>query len=108
MTKDFHNFNYLIFFSQKDDKEKKNEKLATAILDSKKEKPNRLLVDQSEKDDNSVISLSQAKMDQLGLFRGDTVVLKVDSNRVVYFCLGEENLKGVVDLMLRFTTVLGQ
>ena len=63
---------------KKDDKEKKNEALATAILKDKV-KPNRLLVDQSEKDDNSVISLSQAKMDELGLFRGDTVILKVRS-----------------------------
>ncbi|CAJ0578062.1 unnamed protein product, partial [Mesorhabditis spiculigera] len=60
--------------------EKKNEKLATAILNSKA-KPNRLLVDQSEKDDNSVISLSQAKMDELGLFRGDTVMLKGKKRR---------------------------
>lgn len=55
-------------FSAKDAKELKNESLATAILD-KKSKPNRLIVDQIEKDDNSVVALSQAKMDELGLFR---------------------------------------
>ncbi|KAF8387100.1 hypothetical protein PRIPAC_76242 [Pristionchus pacificus] len=59
----------------KDAKELKNESLATAILD-KKSKPNRLIVDQIEKDDNSVVALSQAKMDELGLFRGDAVILK--------------------------------
>ncbi|ETN74126.1 hypothetical protein RB195_019171 [Necator americanus] len=59
----------------KDEKEKKNEALATAILKDKV-KPNRLIVDQSDKDDNSIIALSQAKMDELALFRGDTVVLK--------------------------------
>ena len=75
----------MLLFSQKDEKEKKNEKLATAILDNKKSKPNRLLVDQSEKDDNSVVSLSQAKMDELGLFRGDTVILKVGCFKV-YHC----------------------
>ncbi|CAD6191919.1 unnamed protein product [Caenorhabditis auriculariae] len=57
------------------DDQKKNEKLSTAIM-NKKSKPNRLMVDQSEKDDNSVIVLSQAKMDELGLFRGDAVLLK--------------------------------
>lgn len=73
-------------FSAKDEKEKKNEALATAILKDKV-KPNRLLVDQSDKDDNSIISLSQAKMDELALFRGDTVVLKVsDWILFAFFC----------------------
>ena len=49
--------------------------LATAIL-RKKERPNRLLVDEAASDDNSVVALSQAKMDELQLFRGDTVLLK--------------------------------
>jgi len=52
-----------------------SEELATAIL-KKKEWPNRLLVEDAAQDDNSVVSLSQAKMDELGLFRGDTVLLK--------------------------------
>jgi len=52
-----------------------SEELATAIL-KKKERPNRLLVEDAAQDDNSVVSLSQAKMDELGLFRGDTVLLK--------------------------------
>ena len=49
--------------------------LATAIL-KKKERPNRLIVEETANDDNSCVSLSQAKMDELGLFRGDTVLLK--------------------------------
>ena len=53
----------------------KNEKLATAIL-NKKARPNRLIVEESANDDNSVVALSQAKMDELGFFRGDTVLLK--------------------------------
>jgi len=53
----------------------KNEKLATAIL-NKKARPNRLVVEESVNDDNSVVALSQAKMDELGFFRGDTVLLK--------------------------------
>lgn len=54
---------------------KTGEDLATAIL-NKKSKPNRLLVEDSVGDDGSVVSLSQAKMDELQLFRGDTVILK--------------------------------
>lgn len=49
--------------------------LATAIL-KRKDRPNRLLVEEAVNDDNSVVSLSQAKMDELRLFRGDTVLLK--------------------------------
>ncbi|CAH8658706.1 unnamed protein product [Heterobilharzia americana] len=42
----------------------------------KKRKPNRLIVDSTIKDDNSVVSMSQAKMDELQLFRGDTVFIR--------------------------------
>nr|CAI5831102.1 unnamed protein product [Callosobruchus analis] len=49
--------------------------LATAIL-RKKDRPNRLIVEEAVNDDNSVVALSQAKMDELQLFRGDTVLLK--------------------------------
>lgn len=42
----------------------------------KKSRPNRLLVEEAINEDNSVVSLSQAKMDELQLFRGDTVLLK--------------------------------
>ncbi len=40
-----------------------------------KAKPNRLLREEAVNDDNSVV-LSQEKMDELQLFRGDTVLLK--------------------------------
>ncbi|XP_014671341.1 PREDICTED: transitional endoplasmic reticulum ATPase [Priapulus caudatus] len=49
--------------------------LATAILRTKA-KPNRLIVEDAVNDDNSVVALSQTKMDELELFRGDTVLLK--------------------------------
>jgi transitional endoplasmic reticulum ATPase len=48
---------------------------ATAIL-RQKVKPNRLLVEDSPNDDNSVIGLSQDKMDELDLYRGDTALIK--------------------------------
>jgi hypothetical protein len=51
------------------------EALATAIL-SRKMTPNTLLVDDSIVDDHSTISLSKAKIDELGLFDGDIVLLK--------------------------------
>uniref|UniRef100_A0A1I7UR41 vesicle-fusing ATPase n=1 Tax=Caenorhabditis tropicalis TaxID=1561998 RepID=A0A1I7UR41_9PELO len=64
----------------KDEKEKKNDELATAILKDKA-RPNRLIIDQSDNDDNSMVCLSQAKMDELGLFRGDSVILKGKKRR---------------------------
>ncbi|EDV22363.1 uncharacterized protein TRIADDRAFT_58897 [Trichoplax adhaerens] len=58
----------------------KNDELATAILRTK-DKPNRLIVEDAVNDDNSVVSLTQAKMDELQLFRGDTVLLKGKKRR---------------------------
>jgi len=49
--------------------------LSTAILQQKM-KPNRLIVEEAIQDDNSVVTLSQAKMDELQLFRGDTILIK--------------------------------
>ena len=58
-----------------------------------KNKPNRLLVEEAEEnDDNSVVALSQAKMDELELFRGDTVIIKGPKRReTVCIVLIEEN-----------------
>ena len=55
------------------------DEFATAILNQKK-RPNRLIVEDAVNDDNSVVALSMAKMDELQLFRGDTVLLKVRHN----------------------------
>ena len=56
---------------KKDDKKD----FSTAILDRKKA-PNRLMVEEAVNDDNSVIQLTQKKMDELKIFKGDTVILK--------------------------------
>ena len=42
----------------------------------KKKNPNRLLVDEASNDDNSVVALALSTMEELQLFRGDTVLLK--------------------------------
>ena len=46
-----------------------------------KSKPNRLIVEESINDDNSIITLSQAKMDELQLFRADSVIVKGKKRR---------------------------
>lgn len=61
-------------------KDEKKKDYATAILDRKKA-PNRLIVDDATNDDNSVVALSPAKMEELQLFRGDTVLLKGKKRR---------------------------
>lgn len=56
---------------------------STAILERKKA-PNRLVVDEAINDDNSVVTLHPATMEQLQFFRGDTVLLKVPSNTIFF------------------------
>lgn len=59
-----------------------------------KSKPNRLIVEESANDDNSVVSLSQKKMDELQLFRGDTVLLKGKRRRdTVCIVLADETIE---------------
>ncbi|XP_033962138.1 transitional endoplasmic reticulum ATPase [Pseudochaenichthys georgianus] len=60
----------------------KGKDFSTAIL-KQKHRPNRLIVDEvltdlnkAHNEDGSIVSLSQDKMEELQLFRGDTVVLK--------------------------------
>lgn len=53
---------------------------ATAIL-RRKAAPNKLMVDDATNDDNSVITLSNATMESLQLFRGDTVLVKGKKRR---------------------------
>ena len=48
---------------------------STAILERKKA-PNRLIVDEATNDENSVVCVSPATAETLGLFRGDTVQIK--------------------------------
>jgi len=48
---------------------------STAILEKKKA-PNKLTVEDATNDDNSIIEMTQAKMDELKIFKGDTVLLK--------------------------------
>lgn len=57
---------------------------STAILERKKS-PNRLIVDESINDDNSVVTMHPTKMEELQLFRGDTVLIRV--NFSILICL---------------------
>merc|ERR1712054_48917 len=55
--------------------------------------PNRLVVEEALNDDNSVVSLSQAKMEELNLFRGDNVLVKGKKRKdTVCIVLADDNL----------------
>lgn len=57
-----------------------------------KRSPNRLVVDETTSDDNSVVILSTAKMEELQLFRGDTVSIKGKKGKeTVCIVLASEN-----------------
>ena len=42
----------------------------------RKKAPHKLQVEDSKQDDNSVVEMTQAKMDELKIFKGDAVILK--------------------------------
>ncbi|KAI0978901.1 hypothetical protein GJ496_005079 [Pomphorhynchus laevis] len=49
--------------------------LSTAIMDGKA-RPNRLIVEESSNDDNSIVVIHQSKMEQLELLRGDAAIIR--------------------------------
>nr|PVC50027.1 transitional endoplasmic reticulum ATPase [Theileria orientalis] len=54
---------------------------------------NRLLVEDAINDDNSVVALNPKRIDELGLFRGDTILLKGKKRRsTVCIVLADDNL----------------
>ncbi|KAJ3176905.1 AAA ATPase cdc48 [Gaertneriomyces sp. JEL0708] len=62
-----------------------------AIL-KKKAAPNKLIVDDATTDDNSVAVMNTATMDQLNLFRGDTLLLKGKKRKdTVLIVLNDDN-----------------
>ncbi|ORY21747.1 P-loop containing nucleoside triphosphate hydrolase protein [Naematelia encephala] len=66
---------------------------ATAILRQKKS-PNRLMVDESPSDDNSVAILHPDTMEALGLFRGDTVIVRGKRRKdTVLICLSQDDIE---------------
>ena len=77
--------------------------MATAIL-TRKHTPNTFLVDDSTADDHSTISLSAAKMEELGLFNGDTVLLKGKKRKTTVAVVNSD--EGVNANKVRMTKVI--
>ncbi|CBH15614.1 Transitional endoplasmic reticulum ATPase,putative [Trypanosoma brucei gambiense DAL972] len=58
----------------------------------KQQKLNRLIADDLAEDDNSVVVLNAKRMDELSIFRGDTVKLKGKKNRsTICIAMSDEN-----------------
>ena len=70
----------------------KEEDKSTAILNRKKG-PNRLIVEDATNDDNSVSVLSQSKMTELNIMRGDSIMIKGKKRReTICICLIDNDL----------------
>ncbi|KAI6092463.1 AAA ATPase [Hypoxylon rubiginosum] len=71
---------------------KEENDVSTAIL-KKKKKPNQLMVTDAVNDDNSIIALSNNTMEQLQLFRGDTVLVRGKKRKdTVLIVLADDDL----------------
>lgn len=57
----------------------------------KKSSPNTLLVDDSSSDDHSAVAVDPAKMEELGLMIGDTVLLKGKKRKTTVATICEDD-----------------
>jgi len=79
---------------------------STAIL-TKKKAPHKLTVEESKQDDNSVVEMTQAKMDELKIFKGDTVLLKGKKRKdTVCIALAVEETDDLPDEKIRMNKVV--
>lgn len=77
---------------------------STAIMDRKKA-PHRLMVEEAVNDDNVVIQLTQKKMDELKIYKAETVLLKGKRRKeTVAVCLPDES--GLEDEKIRMNKVV--
>lgn len=64
------------------------------MAQEKKRSPNRLVVDDIDKDDSSVIYLNPEKLTELNIFRGDSVLLKGKRGKTtICVALDDENVE---------------
>lgn len=80
--------------------------VSTAIL-RQKLSPNKLIVDESAQDDNSLVYLSESTLEKLSLFRSDTVLLKGKRrHETVAIVLSSDNCEDGKILMNKGTKTL--
>ena len=85
---------------------RKKKDVATAILEKKKA-PHKLTVEEAKNDDNSVVEMTQAKMDELKIFKGDTVLLKGKKRKdTVAIALAVEETDDLDNMKIRMNKVV--
>ena len=81
---------------------------STAIL-NKKKAPHKLMVEETGQDDNSVVEMTQAKLDELKLYSGDTVLLKGKKRKdTVCIAMAAEQSDTLTDDKIRMNKVVRQ
>ena len=74
---------------------------------NKKKAPHKLTVEESKQDDNSVVEMTQKKMDELKIFKGDTVLLKGKKRKdTVCIALAVEDGDNLPDEKIRMNKVV--
>lgn len=73
----------------------------------RKKAPHKLTVEESKQDDNSVVEMTQKKMDELKIFKGDTVLLKGKKRKdTVCIALAVEDGDDLPDDKIRMNKVV--
>lgn len=79
---------------------------STAILEKKKA-PHKLMVEETKQDDNTVVEMTQKKMDELKLYNGDTVMLKGKKRRdTICIVLKVDDADDLTDDKIRMNKVV--
>jgi transitional endoplasmic reticulum ATPase len=88
---------------------KKDEKVdyATAILNQKKA-PNKLTVEEATNDDNTTVYMTAKKLNELGLFRGDPVLIRGKRRKTTIAIALQENGRDLDDAKIRMNKVMRQ
>lgn len=88
---------------------KKEEKVdyATAILNQKKA-PNKLTVEEATNDDNTTVYMTAKKLNELGLFRGDPVLIRGKRRKTTIAIALQENGRDLDDAKIRMNKVMRQ
>ena len=63
----------------------------------RKKAPHKLQVEDSKQDDNSIVEMTQAKMDELKIFKGDAVILRGKWAKRLFLCNQLINQKYTID-----------
>lgn len=79
-------------------------KINEKIIDLAVSKPNKLIVDDSQSDDPSTVSINPTKMEELGLFNGDSILLKGKKRKTTVAVINSD--ENVDNMKIKMTSVV--